>query len=120
MLGLLGNGVFTKALLGILSLVVLIFAGLWLYTRIEAANLRTELTEAKSEVTRLLSEVETFETLAKANETANNMLRERLVEERAEAKALFNTLKEIDDAPETDDAPVAPILKRFIDGLPAN
>lgn len=37
--------------------------------------------------------------------------------EKARAETLTQAIKEIDDAPQTDDGPVAPVLRRALDGL---
>lgn len=93
------------------------FAGLFLWSyaqglRLDAAEYREEvLKEINAENQRVMSQ------MTADHENTVAVLEELLLAESIRQARTEATMKGIDDAPKTDDAPVAPVLRRVLDGL---
>lgn len=70
------------------------------------------------EIVRLNAEIAAYQEAARALEVRATSLSTQLDAATAKRRAGTETLRnEIRDAPETDDAPVAPVLRHALDGL---
>lgn len=114
----LSGGAITKYLMMGLIGVTLTTGGLWLYARGTVHSLETVIEQKKGEIVRLTTEVETAQLSASLQEQAARELTKRIEKERIEAEELRAQLEDIANAPDSDDGPVADVLRRAVDGLP--
>jgi len=116
---LFSNPLRSVAVAGFLALGL--FVGVLLLDR---ANLKTQVAQNASQITllnvqkaALKSSVDNLNLEVDLAKTAQSALEASIVTRQAQATSDALQTKEITDAPKTDDAPVAPVLRRAISGL---
>lgn len=103
--------------------VALITAGItfW-YQRHEIASLSQKLIGANGQITTLQNvnrhNAETMQELAADDARKQRLYQERQSREAVTKKSADSVKKELNDAPATDDGPIAPVLERALEWMP--
>jgi hypothetical protein len=86
----------------------------FLYFQLQLAN--KDVIKLQYENNNLKTSVQVLEVEKQTRITNDIILTERIAKQEALVKSLEEAISNIDSAPESDDGPVAPILKRAIEG----
>lgn len=111
------GGAVSKYIMAGLAGLALTFSGLWLYMSVQAANLETQIEAQRTEIILLSNEVDTFKKNVKLQKESSKVLEQRIVKERIEALQLQDRLRKIEDAPESENGDVSPVLRGALDRL---
>lgn len=120
MLSLLGNLSFSKYLIIGMGGLTAALGGMYLYGRVQIANLENSLQARDVKIQELVQEVAIQQRYMELQLDLQKILDRRITEERKNAVELQERLKEIEDAPESHDGPVADVIRDSIKRLPNN